>query len=300
MARTKEKKKRSVVSTVIFYISLVVLLICVFLIGKQIYETVSTMHETNVLKDIFYSTEKETDGPSDISTDSDTSDNMSDFDKLLEINKETIGWLKIPGTNIDTVVLQHPDDSDGSYYYLDHDFYNNYSKAGSLFLDRRNTISGKDSSDNMIIYGHNMSDGTMFSQLLKYKDISFLQKNPIINFNTICGNFDYKIIGCFVTNVRSDQGEVFSYNNMLNFSNEQKYKDFIDEVNARTYFSTGIETEYGDKFLTLSTCTYEFEDARFVVIARQVRDGETVEVDTENIVKNNKIKRPDIWNEIYG
>ena len=88
--------------------------------------------------------------------------------------------------------------------------------------------------------------------------------------------------------------------NYINFENEKSFNEFINETNARSYINSGIDIKYGDKFITLSTCSTEFEDSRFVVFARKIRSNESSEIDISLVKKNSNIKRPDIWHKLYG
>ncbi|NCC47627.1 MAG: sortase, partial [Clostridia bacterium] len=93
------------------------------------------------------------------------------FRELLEINDDVIGWIIIPGTMIDYPVVQ----GDDNKWYLDHDLYGEEDKAGTVFMDYRMTLDGKDR--HQILYGHHLRQGTMFTDLMKYKNADFFQKN---------------------------------------------------------------------------------------------------------------------------
>ena len=141
----------------------------------------------------------------------------------------------------------------------------------------------------------------MFGDLDKYKhNIEFYKTHPVIQFNTNYELSDYKIIACFVTNVLPSQakdGVVFDYHNYIDMD-KGRYKDFIDNVMLRTQINTGVDVKYGDEFLTLSTCSSEFDPSRFVIVARKVRSGEDALVDTSKATVNKKAKEPD-WDTIY-
>lgn len=222
--------------------------------------------------------------------------------KLLDMNPDTVGWISVSGTSIDLPVVLHREDTPGNYYYIDHNFNCDKAEAGTIFADFRTTIEPNEQSDNVVLYGHDQKDGTMFGELDKYKkNLEFYKQNPVITFNTNYEKGQYKIIAFFVTNVLPEQsrdGVVFDYQNYIDFDRE-RYEDFIYNVNLRSQIITDVDTQFGDHFVTLSTCSTEFEPSRFVVIARKVRPGESADVDTEKAVYNENAMEPD-WDVIYG
>jgi len=221
---------------------------------------------------------------------------------LLEINPDTVGWVKIEGTKVDNPVVLRKDDTPDSFYYLTHNFNGESAKAGTVFVDYRSTIGYKKQSDNLVIYGHNEKDNSMFGDLDRYKkDIEYYREHPVIQFNTNYETGEYKIIACFVTNVlpsQSADGTVFDYQNYIDFD-EARYNDFINNVMLRSQIITTVDCRYGDRFITLSTCSNEFEPSRFVVVARKVREDEDATVDVAGAYVNENAKEPD-WDVIYG
>ena len=227
---------------------------------------------------------------------------LPNAEALLEINPDTVGWVKIEGTNVDNPVVLRKDDTPTSNYYLTHNFNGDEAKAGTIFVDYRSTIGYKKQSDNLVLYGHNEKDNSMFGDLDRYKnDIDFYREHPTVQFNTNYETAEYKIIACFVTNTLPEQakdGVVFDYQNYIDFD-EQRYNDFISNVMLRSQIITTVDYHYGDRFLTLSTCSNEFMNSRFVIVARKVRDGEDTAVDVLGAYKNTSAKEPD-WDKIYG
>lgn len=221
---------------------------------------------------------------------------------LLKINPDTVGWVKIADTKVDLPVVLRNKKEEGNTYYLTHNFNDEKAKAGTVFADYRDAITAKEQSDNIVLYGHNEADNTMFGDLDKYKnDLDFYKAHPTVQFNTNYEISDYKIVAFFVTNVLESQaadGVVFDYNNYIDMD-QDRYQSFIDNVMLRAEITTGVDVQYGDKFLTLSTCSSEFEPSRFVVIARKVRSGEDAAMDTSAAAVNKKAKEPD-WDTIYN
>ena len=232
-------------------------------------------------------------------------DSMQSF---VNDNADTAGWITVGGTTIDNVVMQ----TDNNEYYLDHDFYGNYSQPGTVFADFRCVVNDYDfnQSDNIVLYGHNQANGAMFGTLQKYKitkqntkKFDFYLQHPTFTFSNLYEEYTYTIIAIFICEVEPEQttdGNVFDYHNYIRFgSKERTYEEFISNVEERSEIITGVDVQEGDKFMTLSTCSNEFEPSRFVVIGRRVRDGESPEVDTSLAKLNPDAKEPD-WNYIYS
>ena len=155
----------------------------------------------------------------------------------------------------------------------------------------------------MVLYGHNQRDKSMFGDLAQYKhNIEFYKAHPTVTF---CSNYRtdvYKIFAMFVTPVEPSQtsdGFIFDYHNYINFDDNSDYDTFYNLAMECTQIVTGVDIKYGDEFLTLSTCSNEFEPSRFVVIARKVRKGEDASVDTSAAYVNPYAKEPE-WDVIYG
>jgi len=232
-------------------------------------------------------------------------DSMKSF---TEQNPDTAGWLTVNNTYIDNVVVQ----TDNNDYYMNKDFYGNYNIAGQLFIDFRCIANDYDfnQSDNIIIYGHNQADLTMFGSLKQYKikkdytkNFDFYCQNPTFKFSNLYEEYTYKIIAMFVIEVEPYQtrdGVIFDYHNYIQFgSKERTFEEFKENILARTAVNTGVDFDENDKYMTLSTCSNEFEPSRFVVIGRRVRDGESPEVDTSKAEINTDMLEPD-YNYIYS
>lgn len=222
----------------------------------------------------------------------------SRFYSLLEQNGDTVGWLDIEGIDISLPVVQ----LDNSYY-LKHDFYGEESSHGTLFLSRHNTADPNDPGypdDCLIIFGHNMLDGTMFSGLTKYRKAQFVSASPFLSFDTLWEDADYVIVSVFVANTLEEQGEPFLYNTMRRFDSEEEKEEFIDAVTERSLVTTSADAGTDDTFLMLSTCDYEFAGERLVVVARKLRDDETrANFSGYAAAENPDPLMPDIWNELY-
>lgn len=224
---------------------------------------------------------------------------LSGAEQLLAINSDTVGYVSISGTEVDFPVVQTDDNST----YLTTAFDGSSNKAGTVFLDYRAVLTATRRSDNLILYGHNQRDRTMFGSLKDYKNsLEHYCEYPTITFSSNYETDVYKIFAYFVVETSADQtsdGVVFDYQNYIDLSDRDRYDNFISNIMERTQIITSVDTEYGDEFLTLSTCSSEFSDSRFVVFARKTRKGEEETVDTSAAYLNPNAREPD-WNTIFG
>lgn len=191
------------------------------------------------------------------------------FGDLLALNPETVAFLRI-GDFMSLPVVHRPNDND---YYLNHNFALEESIAGTLFLDGSNLIVPEDK--NLIVYGHNMRNGTMFRPLLQYEQLSFLKENAVIRFDTIHQNRDYVPFAVFT--VTADPGSE-KYMNIRQFLlDEDGWNDYIDDMRRLSVHDIPVDVQYGDNILLLVTCEYTHNNGRFVVALRALREGESRE-----------------------
>ena len=219
------------------------------------------------------------------------------FEELYEKNNDIVGWIKIDGTTIDYPVYQC-DDND---FYVDHDMSRQKSRYGAIFVDSNCKITLGGNSANLTLYGHNMIDRSMFTELLDYKNLDYYKKNPQIHFDTVYSNGLYKVFAVIVTNAdkKDDDGFVFNYR-QNSFSSEMGFLTFIENLKVRSIINTGVDIEYGDEIITLSTCSYEFDNARTVVFARKVRGNESSYIDTSKAELNKKPLYPEAYYKKNG
>lgn len=190
---------------------------------------------------------------------------LSGLAGLYEENHDLVGWLSIAGMKIDYPVMQ----CDDNEYYLSHDFYGNEDKYGCLFVK---DIADVDMpSDNFIIYGHNMKDGSMFGDLDLYKKEAFYREHTLIRFDTLYEERTYEIVAVFLSRVYKVEEEGFRYYNFYNAETEEEFLCFYNNIKEASLYDTDVTAEYGDTFLTLSTCAYHEEDGRLVVVAKLVK-----------------------------
>lgn len=181
---------------------------------------------------------------------------LHDFDLLKEKNPDCVGWVSIPGTSIDFPVMQNGD------FYLKHDFDGDYTDYGLPFLDERCSLS---TSDNLIVYGHHMNDGSMFSELLNYVDESYCKAHPEIFLETADGVETYQVAAALRAAGSYALGE-WSVFDQINLSADS-FNILVENLAERRLYYTGREPVYGDKLLTLVTCEYSQRNGRLAVIA---------------------------------
>ncbi len=217
------------------------------------------------------------------------------FKKLISYNEDIRGWLKIPGTKIDYPVMQ---DYHGEDFYLEHDFEGHKDKNGCLYLDGHSSIETP--STNLVIHGHNMeTTHMMFYELPKYKNLDFYQKHPVITFDTLYENSQWKIISFMrVSGTMKDNG-TFNYLTGV-FYQKEDYLNFLYEIESRSLYHCPVDVNEKDRLLMLSTCSYEFDNCRTVVVARRLRKGESSKVDTTKAFLKKDTFYPNAWYKQYG
>lgn len=216
---------------------------------------------------------------------------LAKYASLYAANDDMAGWVSIPGFEINLPIALGVDNE----YYLKKNIYGKYTSYGVPFFDYR-TSNLKTLHRNTVVYGHNMrSDDYIFGMLENYREISGFEQAPVIECNTIYGDHTWFVYAVFITNAEKsdDNGYVFPYN-FIDIS-DAKFDAYIKEIDKRKFYTTGVDINSNDKILTLSTCCYDFEDARLVVVAREKRAGESVNIDTSKAYKNDNPKRPQAW-----
>ena len=188
---------------------------------------------------------------------------LSNFAELYTMNNDIVGWLSIPGTSISYPVMQTPDNIN---YYLKRNFDKKYSPRGSLYAREQCDIFTP--SDNITIYGHHMKDGSMFTGLDNYLEQAYYENNPYIYFDTLTELHTYQILAVFKTS--ADEGQGFAYHRFENAKSEAEFDDFVSTCKELAFYDTGVDAQYGDKLITLSTCEYTLTNGRLVVVAKRI------------------------------
>ena len=180
-------------------------------------------------------------------------------------NSDMVGWIQIEGTSIDYPVMQTPADPN---YYLKHDFEKRYTDYGCPFMQA--DCDAIASSDNLIIYGHNMKDGSMFADLAKYRSKDFWQTHKTVWFDTALGGSAYEIFAVIHTTVQADAADVSLFYRFVDAASPEEFADYVSACQARALYDTGISAQYGDKLLTLSTCDNITDNGRWLVIGKRI------------------------------
>jgi sortase B len=194
-----------------------------------------------------------------------TVDGGHDLAALHEQNPDIVGWIKIDDTRVDYPVMWTPDDPE---FYLRRNFQKEASVAGTPFLDAASTMPG---SSNWLIYGHNMKNGTMFHDTLKYEDKAFYDGHKTIHFDTLEGEGLYEIVAVCYTQIYEENAQVFKYYQYASIVDEASFDAYVQGVKALSIYDTGVTPVWGDQLITLSTCEYSVEDGRFIIVARKVQ-----------------------------
>ena len=292
-AKKKKKKKggaKEIFRRIVMFISATVFLCSALYIGDYVYQGIKNKQEIDRLNGLYSGNGM-----------LDENGVNTSFYQLLEQNPDTVGWINVPNTQVHNPVVKTSDNDK----YLTTNFEGEKSKYGTVFADMNNVFEkGPVTSTNTILYAHHMKDGQMFGELKKYRDLDFYKENPVISFTTIYSptTTRWKVFSVFIINTHrdDDNGNLFNYMR-TEFSGESDFEEFIQNCYQRSIITTPVQdVTMSDKLLTLSTCVYDFDDARLVVVARQVRDGESESVDTSSAIINPDPVYPQVYRNRYG
>lgn len=188
---------------------------------------------------------------------------------LYSMYPDVVGWIQVDGTPIDYPVMQ---DRTGSEYYLKHNFEGKEDNKGAPFIAADSQIDPLDK--NVVIFGHNVSDGSQFGSLDLYLDSAFYEKHPMITFDTIYETGTYQIVAVVKTHVKNEDESGFRYYWFHNYENRGEFQDLLDFIKENQIYDTGETLSYGDTTIMLSTCEYTVDNGRLVIIAKRVRNEE--------------------------
>lgn len=253
----KDNIFKQVIINTIKIIGILSISLVLMILGYVLYNNYQSMNNVlDITTNIDNTIKKE-----DNIVESDIKNNTSNkVNALLNLNPNTVGWIKVNGTNIDYPVLQSTDND----YYLDHNFNDEYDYNGWIFMDYRNTYNLK--HRNNIIYGHNRYySGVMFGTLTKLRAKNFFdtEENNYITFNTLESNYKWKIFSIYKIKTTSDYLKI-------NFNNDQEYIEFLNMLIERSEVNFDTQVQATDKIITLSTCADNY--SRFVVHAVLVKE----------------------------
>ncbi len=194
---------------------------------------------------------------------------VNPYQNIFLSNEDMAAWLQIPGTVIDYPVMWTPRDEE---YYLYRDFDGSHNQNGCLILDTDSSLDPL--STNLIIHGHNMKSGAMFGNLTDYESEEYYQEHKNIILYTKECQRNYEVIAVFRSQVYKKTDQVFKFYKFFQADTQEEFDDFYQNIKALSLYDTGVTAQFGDNFITLSTCVYHVERGRFVVVAKEVESGD--------------------------
>lgn len=271
---------------IVFIIAVIIFISAGVMLASTLIQSDRAVKDLEQIKEVVTTTAKTTiDSEGNVITIAPTEEeeqqhNIDIMSYYKGISDKVVGFIELEGCDIYQPVVQDPEDTTNTYY-LTHTYYDEQNKGGAIFMDYRCTVSEDYVSPNLVLYGHNQEDGTMFGNLKNYKqNLEFYADNPTVTLRTEYETGTYLIYAFFVTNALEKQdsnGEVFHYHDYIEALNDEATFDwYMGEVQSRNQIISPVKAEFGDKLLVLSTCSNEFSNSRFVVFARKLRDGESV------------------------
>lgn len=251
--RKKKKGGSNIVSNIILVIAIVVFAVSAYKLYGIFSEYNKGDKEYQKIQDLVINTDKKDDTKEKTFS--------VDFEKLLEMNSDVVGWIRFDEpSEINYPVVQGRDNEE----YLKRTFEANTNKLGTLFVDVNNP--GDFSGRNTFIYGHNMKNGSMFAQLLKYKDDSFYKEHPYFYIYTPDGKVrTYEIFSAGVVKDTSD-----SY--IMDYADDAAFQTYIDYIKQQSAYPTSAEVTTASKIVSLSTCTNVRDDERFLVHGVMIKE----------------------------
>lgn len=182
------------------------------------------------------------------------------FSSLWELNQDVVGWLRGPGTLIDYPVVQGEDNA----HYLNHLLTGERNRLGSLFLDYRNKADMRGRV--LAIYGHNMRDGSMLTSISLYKDPAYYQAHPSLTYFTPTADYTIQVFAGII--VSGTSGAL-----RLSFDDDQDFLDYLGELRSGSTFQSPVTVEAADSVIALVTCTYNFNNARYILLGKLVKNA---------------------------
>lgn len=275
MSRKKKKHKikfkdlptQAKVSKIVTWLLMLVGVGCLSYFGfyvRQASNTQNNYERIESLKDTNFNTNKVNTVVLHVNGDEDAPEILDEYITLYNNNRSLIGWIKIADTLIDYPVMQ----STNNDYYLNHNFNQQQDNNGSIFIDSDCSIWPR--SQNIILYGHNMKSGKMFGDLKKFKDEAFYEEHPYIFFDTLYDKGKYQIMYVFPDIVYDEAEIAFKYYQFIGANSQEEWDSAMNDMASKSMYDTGVTAKYGDKIITLSTCDYEKDAERFVVVAKRV------------------------------
>lgn len=244
--RRKSREKRKTVRNVLIAVIVVCAVVFCYA-GFRIYDILNQWSEGNTS---YRDVKKQY-----VSDELSAQETVINFAEMQQEYPEAMSWIRIEGTRIDYPVAQGKDNQ----FYVNHLIDGTRNKNGAIFADYRNSSDFSDK--NTIFYGHHMKSGAMFAALVDYQDMDFYREHPNVELFLADEKYVGEIYSAYITPADS---RTFS----LKFKNDKEFADYLEMTVEKSLIDTGIAVTAEDRIITLSTCTYEYDDARFVVHAK--------------------------------
>lgn len=288
----KHKNKYRILSIVALCIAL---LLTAFLIATSLIRHNERV-QTSKICELYYgnnnSVTKERDDYSDLKNKNSECDDNVDlnteqiqdrFIPLLQINPETVGWIKVGNLADEPVVYRDNE------FYLNHDFYQKKSSSGTVFVDVENTDLENDKY--VIVYGHDLRDGSKFGSLKEYLNIEQLKNNIVIEWSSLYSSEaeKYVVFSVFDSSMLEENKNYFDLRRFDEIDLDGT-KKFIEEIRERSLYDIPVDVTAEDQIMVLVTCSYKHEDGRLLIFCRKARKAEDVNTlleSMDSIVKNN-------------
>lgn len=236
-------KRNKAIMTIIQIICIIIVIYCLVVIIRK---NMMYKQDTNVYNEIRKEYNEENNNAS-----------VSAYNRLKDVNSDFVFWIRVEGTNIDYPVVQGKDNN----FYLKKDFNKKESISGCIFVNCDNDI---ETDQNVIIYGHNMRNDSMFNQLQKFKDKKFFDKDNKVIITDKDGESTYEVYGVYVLAKGEKLGEI-------NYEDDEALNDDINKLKEKAIFLKDMKHSINDKMITLVTCTYEIDDGRTIILAKKIK-----------------------------
>jgi len=191
------------------------------------------------------------------------------FRPLAEQNDDIAGLVEF-GKDMALYVAQAED----NYYYLNHKFDRSESDAGMIYMDFECKIAP--ASKNIILYGHNMGDGSRFGTLKRFENADYLQRYPVIRFTSLYRPGNYAVLAIYYTSTDISDNEYVDFRS-IDFETDLDFYRYVNTARNASMFEIPLDVNPEDELLTLVTCSNAVENGRLVLLCRRQREGETME-----------------------
>jgi len=288
----KRDNLKQIIIKLIFLISFITLIVSGTYIANYF---LGAEKEKNIIEDtrnIWYETASVESETVEVKEETETPE-----EKLKKLNSDFKGWLSLPGAGVDHPVFQ----TDNNSYYLNHNQNKKKSVYGALYFDYENKINEDAYDRNLIIYGHEMKNGSMFGSLKKLRNLNFYKQNSTVSLSMFGEKHIYRIYAVFVLNASKKDDDGYIYNLFRQeFIDEADFNDWVNEACERSIINTNVAVEYDDALLTLVTCAGDFDNARLVVMAKRLSEGEDTSPVNSEAHTNPNPRYPAKWYSVKG